>query len=778
VTSWLNVTEPERVRAAEVEALERTGDVPALAARLSDSSWLVRRAVCAALARLGDSAVSALCEVLRNQRDDERRIAAAVDALVISQAAVDDAILALADSSDAAVVCDAAQILGRRRSERAMPKLAELATGRDDNVALAAFEAVGRIGGEGAIGLLIAAVESGSFFRTFPAIDVLGRTGDPRAVAPLCKLLNHPHYANEAARALGRTGQPHAVPHLVALMLKPNDGQVRVAAAALAEIYDRSAERFGANRAVEDALGAFDASAVSRRLTQALVGADAVERTTICRVLGWVGGESAAGGLVAMLDAEPAAATAAATAIAGLAAAARPSLLAALRQSDSERRLLLLPILARSESAALEILECLADAHPGVRAVACDTLGKIGDLAAIPALFGRLADEDGRVSQAAVSAIQALGGTEAERLALEAARSPDARVRRSGLRVLSYFGWVSALEVFLEAMNDPDERLRDIAALGLASMDDGRAMASLLVAASHASPRTRSAAVRGLGRMTSAPAVVEALKQALTDEDAWVRYYACQSLSRVKDDGSVEAIRALLGDPAGHVRVAAIEALARLRGARALEALHAAASASDPDLQRAALLAIGTVRDAASIPVVRGALASPDGATRLVALSALAEFGERVALTGMRDAMSDTEESVRNAAISLLASLRGVEATQTLLAVVDNPVLHERALAALATPVEGRVEGLVVAMRTASRELVPHIVSALARMRRADSSAALEDAFHDDRASTRKAVAPALAALGMPSARRLLEAAAATDDDAQVRSVCAALLTD
>jgi HEAT repeat protein len=776
MTPWLNVSQAERSRAADVDGLARAGDIDALVERLCDASWTVRRAVGAALARLGDDAVLPLCAVLRQGRSDEAQLAAAVDALVASVGKVDDAVLALTDSPAPALVCDAVQILGRRKCTKALARLAVLAAAEDDNVALAAFEAIGRIGGESAIDLLVAAIESQNFFRAFPAIDVLGRTGDPRAVAPLCVLLSHPHYAIEAARAVGRAAQPNAVPALTALLLKPNDARVRAAAASLVEIHDRSAERFGPNRAVQDGLLDLDGSAASRRLTQSLVGADIAERTAICRVLGWVGGMNATAGLVEMLDAEPAAAMAAAAAIASLDQHAQPFLLAALRESSSERRLLLLPILARAPAATPHVLECLNDAHPGVRALACDALGKIGDLSAIPALFGRLGDADARVSQAAVSAIQSLGGIETERLALEAAHSNDLRVRRSALRVLSYFGWASALDVFLEGMSDPDERLRDVAAVGLASMESDRALASLIAAASHTSPRTRSAAVRALGQIANAPLANACLRRALADEDAWVRYYACQSLSRLKDEQATDAIGALLKDSAGHVRVAAIEALARLRGDKALEALHTAADSPDADLQRAALLGIGAVKNPSSVPVVRRALSSSDGATRLVALSALAEFGERAALSGIREAMTDADESVRSAAIALLASLRGLEATQALLAAIENPALHDRALSALATPVEGRVEGLGAALRTASADMVPHIVSALARMRRADSLAALEDAFGGTSAPTRRAIAPALAALGMPSARKLLELAAEGDDDPQVRDVCAALL--
>jgi len=777
MTAALTVSEGERGRALEVERLLRDRATGELIDRLTDPSWTVRRAIVSALAHLGDPAVGPLCDVLRFRRDDEGRLAAAVDALVASLGNVDAALLAMADSGNAAVVCDVAQILGRRRSTVAMPTLARLAEDTNDNIALAAIEAVGRIGGQAAIDLLVAAVESRSFFRAFPAIDVLGRTGDPRAVGPLCELLTEPHYAIEATRALGRAGQPGAASALAALLTRPNDAQVRVAAAALVEVHDRYTVQFGPHRTVLDALATIDSSAASRRLTQSLLGADAVERTALCRVLGWVGGSNAARALIELLDAEPSAAEAAAVAIAGLDRQAEPILFSALRESTEDRRLILLPILARGRTAVPEILECLADPHGSVRAAACDTLGKIGDASAIDALFQRLGDADARVSQAAVGAIQTLGSDETEGRALQAARSDEPRMRRSALRILSYFGWPAALEVFLDAMADGDERLRDVAASGLAGIDDTRSLEALLAASTHPSPRTRAAAVRALGLTHDAPRVRTRLRAALADADPWVRYYGCQAVSKLKDEGAAEAVEPLLLDPAGHVRVAAIEALAQLRGERALEALDAATRSLDADVQRAALLGIARIRSPASLEIVRRGGASPDPATRLVALSALAEFEGPEVIRGLVGAMSDTDDSVRSAAVTLLGARAGVDATAALVERLDNLAQRSTILAALSTWTQGRIEGLKATLRTATAEVAPLVVSALARLRRGDATAALEEAFGFENELARRAIAPALAALRTPSARKLLERASSVDPDAQVRQICAAVLS-
>jgi HEAT repeat protein len=776
MSALLGMSVRERERAAEADALFERGATAELVSRLTDPSWVVRRAVVSALSRLGDAAVESLIAVLTGDRRNEAALAAAVDALVSSLGHVDEKVLGLTRSPDPAVACDGAQILGRRRVASALPDLARLAHNDNDNVALSALEAVGRIGGDPALDLLIEAVESRSFFRAFPAIDLLGRTADPRAVRPLAALLRHPHYALEAVRALGRTGQPGAVPLLADLLTRPGDADVRVAAVALVEIHDRYADRFGATSAVPNALRSIDAAAASRRLAHAAIDADSGERWAISRVLGWIGGGPAIHALVGLLDADPETVRAAAASLANLERDAEPELLRALRTSNSERRLLLLPIVGRRSSATADVVGCLEDPSPNVRALACEALGRIGDPSAVPVLFERLGDADARVSQGAVAAIQAIGGIEVERRAVELARGGPPRARRPALRILAYFGSVASLPLFLEGMADPDDRVRDVAANGLAAIDDPRALSALLEASHHSSARTRATSVRALGQTDATSPVRERLLESLQDPDAWVRYYAVQALSRLGRPASAEAIAGLLHDPAGHVRVAAIDALARLSGNESLEALHEALGSADADVVRAALMGLGIVKNAGSFALLEPALHGDDAATRLVALSALAEFDLPAVVDELVRAAFDSSESVRAAAVNLLGTRAGAHATQSLVGLLDHEGLRDRAAAALTCYVAGRVEGIVAALGEATPDRAALLVGVLARMHRPEAQLALEQAFALENANARRAVAPALSPDITPRGRQLLELGAKSDPDEHVRRICAAVL--
>ena len=59
-----------------------------------------------------------------------------------------------------------------------------------------------------------------------------------------------------------------------------------------------------------------------------------------------------------------------------------------------------------------------------VRALACDAAARTGDASVVERLFALLADPHARVAQAALAAIQGLGGSQTEALALQAAAPP------------------------------------------------------------------------------------------------------------------------------------------------------------------------------------------------------------------------------------------------------------------------------------------------------------------------------------------------------------------
>jgi HEAT repeat protein len=599
----VSLSDDERERVDRVEHLARVTDVDALVRLLTEPSWAVRRAVIAALARIGTPAVRALVDVLVGGRGDETRLAATVDVLAATTADVDADMLELAKGVEPAVVCDAIQVLGRRRSRAALPRLIALATHRDDNVAVAALEALGRIGGVETVDALVAAVEAKHFFRTFPALDALGRTGDVRAVRPLAALLADPLYVAEAARALGRTGQEQAVAPLANLLARPTDVLVRTAVVALAELRERYESRFGDTPEITRALPTcVEPARATRRIVSTLTGVGTTESVATARVLAWLGDALAITTLLEMIMLADPVGAAAIDALRRLASAATPYILAAIVEGNSAQRARLLPILGASAHQSDALVLCLEDPDADVKVRACEALARLGDTRHVAALFRCIGDRDTRVSQAAAAAIQSLGSRETKTLSLEQARSNDARTRRAALRIIAYFGYPEGLDVLVSAMTDDDEKIREAAIYGLPLIDDARALEALLGQAAHPDARTRAAITRALGQTEPANAVVEALRRALGDEDAWVRYYATQSLGRLKVGAAAPWLIERMADVTGQVRVAAVESLAHLDDARAEDALVEAARSDDLDMRRAALLGLGISRRPRALP--------------------------------------------------------------------------------------------------------------------------------------------------------------------------------
>lgn len=767
---------------AEVQALGREGAIaiPRLLDLLIISSWSVRREVVAQLAKLGRPAAEAMCLQLTSQRKSEVRLAALVDALVASQGEVEDLLVALLEDVNVAVICDGLQVVGRRRMVVASRQVMKLTEHEDDNVAVASIEALGQLGGAEAVSCLLSVVKNGAFFRSFPAIDVLGRLGDTRAVEPLIALLGDALRGPEAARALGRLGDETAIPSLLRLLSAPQVATNRIAAVALADLHERSLRRYGTPVAFERALAPdVDHAAIAVRLERALRGADAAEQRAVGTLLGFLSSSGSVESLRPLLDEPGAVAEAGAASLARLARRGDAEVFELLEALDSEHRLLLVPKLAGISAAVPALVSCLGDADVRVRLLACDALAKTGDPSCAPALFELLGDPDISISQAATGALQALGSRLVEDLALAAVVGSPKNRRQAALRVVGHIGSERGVAVLLDAAKQPDERTREIALQGLSNVGGATARQALLDAAAHDSARTRAAATRGLGHLEPTPETLQRLRDATSDADAWVRYYACQALGNAGDAEAAELLLARVQDAAGQVRVAAVDAMARLSTPAALEALGRAAQHDDLEVRRAALAGIGTTRKHALLPLLLDASYAPETATRLVAASGLARFEDPAALNRVCDiARGDPEPSVQHAAIELLADKLTPPATAALIGLLASEGFRSRAANALARHVTSRTAQLAAALEQASAEVAEALVTVLTSLPSGTSEVVLLSALDAGNEHARRAAVRALRfAFDSQAVDRALARAASQDPDPEVRRVAAARLS-
>lgn len=767
-----NLTDAERRRVERIDRLVALGpeSVEELLLGMSDPSWTVRRAVVGALVALGDDAVGPLCHWLAHVRTSEAAIAAAVDALSASTAStVTPQVTALLDDPRPPVAADAAQILGRRRATPAAPRLARLLEHADDNVAVSAIEALGLIGGETAVDALIEVLERRSFFRTFPAMQVLSRLDDLRVIEPIARLLDDETYRFEAARALGRTGHPHAIAPLVALIDTGGDAVVRLVAQALAELMMRAAWTGAVSHIVETMRARV--RPYLPRLTSALHAADAAERTAIASVLGEAGDVSVIPDLTRLLD-DAAVRDVAIEAIQRITRSSADAALAALSHGDAAIRAAVLPVVS-SARAVQTVRALLVDEDPEIRARACEALARIGDSSVLPALFEALADPNPRVCHAATVAIHSLGSDDTTRLAIGALQQGTQTVRRYVLRIIGYFGLADAYDAVVAAARDRDLAVAETAVTALATLPRPEVDAALAELARDPRERIRAAAMRAAAvRGTEASAHL--LEEGLADDAAWVRYYACQGLGRMRRVGATPLVIARLSDASPHVRVGAIEALGHLDTQATWQALKSALHASDEDERRAALASIGLQPRDHALPLLLEAARSTDVATRLIALSGLSRCSERSAIDSLGDAAADADQQIRDAAIALLAEHADPRATRVLIdlaleAAPDHPV-H----GALSRATPERIASLAERAARANAHDATVLVAALARMRDPAAVAAMFTLLRADNPIARRTAATMLIASGAPGARVAIAKLAHDDPDPDVRSVCAA----
>lgn len=768
----LTLTDAERGRVDHIDHLVALGppSVGELISSMSDPSWTVRRAAVGGLAALGEDAVPALCRWLRDERTTEHAIAAAVDALVGSIGpAASTQVVDLLDHPDAAVVADAATILGRRRVAAQAMRLAALLDHADDNVAVAAIEALGTIGGTVSIDALIDVLRRKSFFRTFPALQVLAKTGDPRVIAPIAALLADDGFRVEAARALGRTGSAIAILPLASLLPRSSDAMARLVATALSDLLVR-ATWSGATDVVSSTMRSA-LSAVNGRFVAALRGSDGVERVAIAKVLGTVGDADTMAVLVELLG-DPEVRSAATEAIRHIGTLHADALIDALTGGSTATRFALLPIVG-SARAAEGIRLLLTDEDPEIRARACEALGRIGDTASVPQLFLALGDRNPRVTYAATSAIHSLGIETTGALAIHALTTGSNTVRRQALRIIAYLGCEEAFEQVRAAVDDPDVRIAELAVAALGVLEDPRVEPILVTLARRPSDPLRSASMRAAAQR-GGDVMAELLSRGLADEAAWVRYYACQGLGRLGNASSTAGLVSRLADAYPHVRIAAIEALARLDTPQAWQALTSAARSSDGDEQRAALVGLSNEPRPAAVPFLLAAARSPEIPTRLIALAGLASMNDPRALDELAAAACGEIPELRDAALSLLADQVGRPAADVLVDLVIATDPEHPAHLTLSRPSPARIEAIAARLATAEDGIAAILAAALARMAVPEATVALFDALSAASAAARRSAAVSLIAIDAPGAADAVRRLASDDPDDDVRRACQA----
>lgn len=456
------------------------------------------------------------------------------------------------------------------------------------------------------------------------AVMALGHIGDPRAVPPLVALLAtaDPVLQVAVSGALARLGDARGFEPLLALL---GDEELSVRHAAIAAL---------------NSIGHPDMAA---RIVVLLADSDPRVRESAVKIAGYFGYASCAESLIDRCrDVEESVRAAALEHIAFLDdERVLPLLIWALDRDTARARAAAAQALAHAEGpdAGPALRQAATDPDAWVRYFSVTSLGRRGDVLALPVLEARAATDDREhVRLAAVEAIGAIGARDGE---------APARI----------------LEAFAESGN-PDVALAAIRALG--SVNSPAAHDPLRRALSAATPARRAAAADAIARWGRPPAVALLRWTAATDTDPTVIHAAIAGLSRLGNGPApvsapaIEALAAVASDPAR--RADAIAALSHLSPS-AIPAVGHCLSSRDPHVRRAIVEALGRLSHPTASAYVRSALDDDDASVRQVAVTVLSVLGTRGVARSFADlARTDPSENVRRAAEAALR--RGPDAAE------------------------------------------------------------------------------------------------------------------
>ncbi len=287
-----------------------------------------------------------------------------------------------------------------------------------------------------------------------------------------------------------------------------------------------------------------------------------------------------------------------------------------------------------------------------VRRIAAESLGKIGDPAAISALSQLLDDDDAGVRRASAAIMEQV-----------AKDRNDEQLQAKALIA--------------------QEKWAAIATIGPGAFD------MVFEASKSREPAVRFQAIRALGSISGSRAI-GALTQYLRDSDVYTRRAAAEGFERAKEPKSASVLVGVLKDEDSEVRHSAARALKKIEWKPVNREQHVALAVAAGDWMEAAKLGqpavaplIKAFEDATHRTKVMGALVelgepavdplielsqaqdnSPAASSlRLGVVETLGKIGHRKAIPALEKIMSDPELAIRRGAVDALRSLGWVATT-------------------------------------------------------------------------------------------------------------------
>ena len=306
------------------------------------------------------------------------------------------------------------------------------------------------------------------------------------------------------------------------------------------------------------------------------------------------------------------------------------------------------------------LILALEDVDWEVRKQAVWALGEMEDARAIEALSDVLLHDDNW--EVREQAAQALGDIEDRRAAaaLKTALLNDAywQVRREAAEALGHIEDPGSVEALSEAVRDENREVRREAIDALGHIEDSRSVEPLMKALEDVDWEIRKKAAEALGDI-EAHSAVEVLIAALADENSEVRKQAAWALGKIENPRSVDALSRALEDENWEVRQQAVEALCELRDYRTVEPLiQVLSNDMNRQVREEAAETLGEMEDRRAVAPLIKALKDEHWQIRKKAAWALGKLEDSRAIEPLTQALKDENKEVRSTAAWALGQIR------------------------------------------------------------------------------------------------------------------------
>ncbi len=306
------------------------------------------------------------------------------------------------------------------------------------------------------------------------------------------------------------------------------------------------------------------------------------------------------------------------------------------------RTLTALGIRFKDERLVESLINLLDDDHPRVAIAAIHRLGKLGDRRAVPPLIELLGHPAQLFVTSAARALGEIGDAHAVEPLLKLLDSPDPLIKSVVVHELGEIGDPRAVKDLEKALLDSEgSDVVDVAG-ALSAIGTDEALLTLdkaihqsgvtkvpgdieltwIALLRHLDPVMRKRAALELGRFPNKQAV-EALNEALADQNVSVRIEAARSLRIIGDNQAVEPL---------------------------LQVLH---NDSDPVLEHESVTTLGKLGDPRAVEPLISIVKNQNSAARGNAANALAELGDKRAIEPLIEFLNEFDEDSWEAASAL-----------------------------------------------------------------------------------------------------------------------------